>query len=420
MEPQHFDTFARTFAAGLTRRTMLRRTARAALASPLGMAGITAARADGNDKDKKDKDKDRDKDRDQGQETSTITVTAPGGDASAAAQTVVGTNNQVCAGDCTQTSQQVVDTSINQAVLAGSPTSTLRPPTYLIDLSCAFDAPSYRTVCTGTSQGQEGAPLVQKIGLPRDSFCAVVLSAVSEPERRQTVSRPAPASGSNVASAGNGGVANADASGGSVTIGDVRGNNDIAIDASGGTANANAAGGSNNVAIAGGNQTTQEVIEQIVAPSTITVELEGNVVPGKLTTYWLDTEAGRRPAAGPTLVQVADQSTETGIITIDTWTCPTSQPDTSFDWFGKCTSPATTMQFSLYPEAGGTTPLATGSPDDQGRVRFANLPPGTYQVRPEGASWCHAESDHVDANGNVIVESQTESHVWTFVCSGGS
>lgn len=421
MDMHTFDTLARSFASGLSRRSMLGRTARAALVSPLALTEM-AAHADGNNK-KKDKDKDRDKDKGQnqgqGQAGGPITVSAPGGDAAASAQTVVQTNNQVCAGNCDQSNQQVVDNSLNQAVLAGSPTAALRPPTYWIDLSCNFDAPSYRTVCSGAAQGQEGAPLVRKINLPRDRFCAVVLRTDSQPERRETVQSQAPVSSSNnTANAGNGGVANASADGGSVTIGDVQGSNDIAIDASGGNANADASGGDNNVAIAG-SQTTQQAVQQIVEPSTLTIELEGNVVPGRPTTYWLDTEAGRRPAAGPSLMQVADQTVETGAIIVDTWTCPTGQPVDAYDWFGQCTSPATGMQFGLYP-VGGSTALATGSPDEQGRVRFANLPQGTYEIRPEGTVWCHAESDHVDANGNVIVEPQIESHVWSFVCGGGS
>ena len=375
MDTQTFDTLARSLASGLSRRSMLGRSARAALASPLALTGVAVAQADGNNK-KKDKDKDRNKDKGQGQVGGPITVNAPGGDAAASAQTVVQNTNQVCAGNCDQNSQQVVDNSLNQAVLAGSPTMAVRPPTYWLDLSCTFDAPAYRTTCTGQTQGQEGAPLVQKINLPRDGFCAVVIRTDSKPERRETVQNQAPVSSSNnVANAGNGGVANANANGGSVTIGDVQGSNDIAIDASGGTANADASGGNNNTAIAG-SQTTQQTLQQVVEPSTITIELEGNVVPGKPTTYWLDTDAGRRPAAGPSLLQVADQGVDTGTIIVDTWTCPTSQPTDTFDWFGQCTTPAAGMQFGLY-QVGGSSALTTGTPDEQGRVRFANLPQGT-------------------------------------------
>src|SRR3712207_4012985 len=102
-----FDTLTRTLADSHSRRAMLWRTARTALVSPLAMAGMATALADGNDKDRdrdKDKDKNREKDRGQGQGqgqgSGQISVSAPGGEAAASAQTVVQTNNQVCAGDC--------------------------------------------------------------------------------------------------------------------------------------------------------------------------------------------------------------------------------------------------------------------------------------------------------------------------------
>ncbi len=421
MDLHIFDSLARSLATEGSRRSLLRRAFGSMVAAPTGLVGVSAAQADGKDKDK-DRDKDRNKDKENNRGDSPddgqIVVSAPGGVTGAEAnQTVVQTNNQVCAGDCTQTNQQVVDTSVNQSVIAGSAELFDRPPTYWVDMRCSFDAPAYRTTCTGTGRGQDGAPLVHKIGLPRDGFCAVVIDEESRPEKRETIRRTVPLATGGEANAGTGGVANADASGGSVIVGDVRGNNDIAIDASGGTANADASGGDNNVAIAGGGRTTEEVIEQVVEPSSVTLTLEGNVAPGKATTYWLETDAGRRPATGPALVQVADDSSDTGAIIVETWDCGIGQPQPAFDWFGQCTTPAA-MTFGLYPESGGT-PLATQDADAQGRVRFANLPPGTYQVRPEGKAWCYAESDRVDANGNVIVEAQTESHVWSFVCSGG-
>ena len=218
-------------------------------------------------------------------------------------------------------------------------------------------------------------------------------------------------------------MANADASGGSVTVGDVSGDdNDIAIDASGGTASADASGGDNNVAIAGGGQ-VGDAATQLVELSTLSLELEGNVVPGKLTTYWVDTDTGRRPASGPALVQVAEASDNTGAIIAEAKMCSIPQPQQGFDWFGQCTAPVTGMSFSLYPESGAATPLATSDTNAQGRARFGNLPPGTYQLKPEGALgsesmiWCYAESDRVDANGNIIVEADAESHVWSFTCN---
>jgi hypothetical protein len=331
----------------------------------------------------------------------------------------VQTNNQVCAGDCDQTNQQIVDTSVQQAVLAGSPELFGVLPTYRVDLQCSYDGPAYRTTCTGIGVGPEGAPLVHDIELPRDGFCATVIDRTTRPERRETIRRTVPMTTSGNASAGNGGVANASADGGSVSIGDVRGNNDIAIDASGGTANADASGGDNNVAVVGGGRTTEEIVEQVVEPSTITLTLEGNVVPGKTTTYWLQTDAGRRPASGPALFQVADETTDTGAIMVEAWTCGIGAAQQGFDWFGQCTTPAS-MGLDLFTTSGDGPPLASSTTDAQGRARFANLPPGTYEVRPTGPIWCYAESDRVDANGQVMVEAQRESHVWSFVCNGGS
>jgi hypothetical protein len=51
MDTHDFDGFARRLAAGLSRRTMLRQSARAALTSPLTLAGMTSVLADGKDKD---------------------------------------------------------------------------------------------------------------------------------------------------------------------------------------------------------------------------------------------------------------------------------------------------------------------------------------------------------------------------------
>jgi hypothetical protein len=115
---------------------------------------------------------------------------------------------------------------------------------------------------------------------------------------------------------------------------------------------------------------------------------------------------------------VADDTSDTGTIIVEAWACGIGQAQEGFDWFGQCTTPASGISFSLYPQGGETAPLATGTPDAQGRVRFANLAPGAYEVHPEGIPWCYAESDRVDASGNVLVEAGVESHVWSFVCDG--
>jgi hypothetical protein len=423
MDYPDFDQLARTMTTGASRRSVLRRVVASAIASPMGFLGVASARADGNDNNDKKKDKRRNKDK--GGDNTAVSVNASGGVATSASQsnqTVVNANNQVCAGNCAQTNQQVVTMDTTQTTLAGSQEFFGTPPTYWIDVVCNFDAPLYRTICDCTGRGVTGAPAVRKITIPPTDICAFVISEETRvvQERERTGGGGGEAGGGQ-ANAGNGGVANADASGGSVTVGDVRGDDvNVAIDASGGTASADASGGDNNVAIAGGGQVDNDTA-QVVELSTLTLELEGKVVPGRQTTYWVDTDIGRRPASGPALVQVAEETENSGAIIAEAKMC--SIPQQGFDWFGQCTAPVTGMRFSLYPESGASTPLATTDTNAQGRARFGNLPPGTYQLKPEGALgsesmiWCYAESDRVDANGNIIVEADAESHVWSFTCN---
>jgi hypothetical protein len=427
MDYPDFDHFARTMTTGASRRSVLRRVVASAITSPIGFFGIASARADGSPDDKnKDKKKDKGRNNDKGGDNNGVSVNASGGVATSSSQsnqTVVNANNQVCAGNCAQTNQQVVTMDTTQTTLAGSQEFFGTPPTYWIDVVCNFDAPLYRTICDCTGHGAAGAPAVRKITIPPADICAFLISEETSvvQEREKTRGGGGEVSGGQ-ANAGNGGVANADASGGSVTVGDISGNDaNVAIDASGGTASADASGGDNNVAIVG-NQAGDDAT-QLVELSKLTLELEGNVVPGRPTTYWVDTDIGRRPASGPALVQVAEETESTGAIIAEAKVCSIPQPQQGFDWFGQCTDPVTGMSFSLYPESGGSTPLATSDTNAQGRARFGNLPAGTYQLKPEGSLgsesmiWCYAESDRVDANGNIIVEADAESHVWSFTCN---
>ena len=73
---------------------------------------------------------------------------------------------------------------------------------------------------------------------------------------------------------------------------------------------------------------------------------------------------------------------------------------------------------SAPPDSSPTGPLASMATNAQGRAHLGALTPGTYQLQPEGTIWCYAESDRVDENGNILVESGLESHVWSFVCGG--
>jgi hypothetical protein len=439
MEHDHFDRLVRAMAAGVSRRSVLRRAAGSALTSPLGLFGISAAAAQGNsDKNKEKKDKkEKGNQGNQGDEGGPgnsgcrgeghpcegnqdccaglvcpeAKGTTPPGNARRCtkAETVVTTQTEVCTDNCPQTNQQAV--LVENRELFGT------PPTYWIDVACNFDAAKYQTICDCVAFGAPQAPPVRKITIPPADICAFVITEEQRAAGAQRTGSSEATGGE--ANAGTGGVANADASGGSVTVGDVEGDNtDIAIDASGGTASADASGGNNNVAIAGGGQTGDNAA-QAVELSTLTLTLEGNVAPGKLATYWVDTDAGRRPAQGPALVQVDEAPADTGAIVAEARTCPIAEPQPGYDWFGQCTTPAVDMQFSLSAANGGDGSLpASLATNAQGRARFGELAAGTYQLQPEGTIWCYAESDRVDENGNILVEAGLESHVWSFVCGG--
>lgn len=450
MEYREFDQFVRHLANGASRRSVLRRAAGSAIAAPITLLSMRAAAADGKDKNK-EKNKDQGNPGGQAQGApacrdvghpcvgvgneccdglqcvasgpgATLRCTAPTGGVSTTQTTqTVQTNNQVCAGNCAQTNQQAVGVQTTQTVLTQGAQFLAKAPSYWVGVDCAFDAPAYRTVCTCTGFGSEGAPRVRKITLPAADICAYVISeeTKAEGERPRNVTNVA---GGGEANAGTGGVANADASGGTISIGDVKGDNTaINADASGGTASADASGGNNNVAIAGGGQARNTNAAQNVDLSKLTLTLEGHVVPGRQTTYWVDTDEGRRPANGPALVQVADETPNVGEILVEARACDIPEAEPGFDWFGQCKAPGTDQKFSLLSE-GGTTPLATSDTNAQGRARFGNLAPGTYQLKPEGTAWCYAESDNVDANGNIVVEADVESHIWSFTCRslGGS
>ena len=186
---------------GSVRRSVLRRVVASAITSPMGFLGVASARADGNDNNK-NKKKDRG-DKDKGGANNNVSVNAPGGvpqtSSSQSTQTVVNANNQVCAGNCAQTNQQVVTMDTTQTTLAGSRQQFFgTPPTYWIDAVCNFDAPHYRTICDCTARGAAGAPPVRQ---DNDRACGTVsrdseeTSVVQGTEKTQGSGAVRPAAG---------------------------------------------------------------------------------------------------------------------------------------------------------------------------------------------------------------------------------
>ncbi len=109
----------------------------------------------------------------------------------------------------------------------------------------------------------------------------------------------------------------------------------------------------------------------------------------------------------------------TGAITVYKYACPITAPPTTFDWYGRCDPQGQGIQFNLSAWDGNRfLPVTTGTTDGDGILRFTRLQPGAYDLEEVDATWCHAESDSVNARGEVVVEAGERSSVWIFNCVG--
>ncbi|MDF3040875.1 MAG: LPXTG-motif cell wall anchor domain protein, partial [Thermomicrobiales bacterium] len=114
-----------------------------------------------------------------------------------------------------------------------------------------------------------------------------------------------------------------------------------------------------------------------------------------------------------------DLAGDTGAITVYKYACPITVPPAGFDWYGRCDPQGQGVQFSLSVWDGSRyVPVVTGETDGDGILRFTRLQPGTYDLQEVDATWCHAESDIVDAQGQVVVAAGERASVWIFNCVG--
>jgi hypothetical protein len=154
--------------------------------------------------------------------------------------------------------------------------------------------------------------------------------------------------------------------------------------------------------------------------ASLTLVLAGQVITSGTATYWCTTDAGVVPATGPGLSRVQDDlSNSVGSIEVQVAACDIATPPDGFDWHGTCIRRAAGTAFALAAWDGATaTPQATGTTTKEGRLSFSRLKPGTYQLTQTDANWCHAESDGVDAQGNIVVKAGQRVTVWIFDCVG--
>jgi hypothetical protein len=109
----------------------------------------------------------------------------------------------------------------------------------------------------------------------------------------------------------------------------------------------------------------------------------------------------------------------TGTIVVEKYGCalPAVKRPANFDWFANCSPQTTGVRFTISKLVDGQyVPTLAGVTDVNGQLKFGNLGPGTYKLQEVGADWCHAESDAVNAQGDVVVQVGKRSTVWIFNC----
>lgn len=112
-------------------------------------------------------------------------------------------------------------------------------------------------------------------------------------------------------------------------------------------------------------------------------------------------------------------SKTTGEIKVVKYACdlPGNKRPANFDWFANCPVEGDGVKFTLSVQQGGKfVPKFTGITNADGILNFSNLKPGTYQLKEVGGDWCHAESDNVNPQGNLIVTAGKRTSVWIFNC----
>jgi hypothetical protein len=164
--------------------------------------------------------------------------------------------------------------------------------------------------------------------------------------------------------------------------------------------------------------------------------LSGEVTTGGSATYWIKAASAIYPVRGPGFDCDQDQpaaapkanatttppqltpevSDSTGAILVRAFDCPIETAQAEYDWHGLCDPAAGGLRYRLMRlDSGSSDGLAT-STSPAGEARFGMLQPGTYELTQVDGDWCHAQSDAVDADGNLIVSAGERTTVWIFIC----
>jgi hypothetical protein len=157
---------------------------------------------------------------------------------------------------------------------------------------------------------------------------------------------------------------------------------------------------------------------------TVTLIFAGRVRTSGEATYRVTTPNGQFPAKGPGLqcgetsnvAAPTDMSATAGAVRVIANDCPAGVDPQSADWYATCATASSGVTFRLLENGVSSDSAKTGATDESGNLSFDNLPAGTYHLLEDDGNWCHAESDSVDANGDVVVRNNERSTVWIFHC----
>lgn len=248
---------------------------------------------------------------------------------------------------------------------------------YTVLVTCEFDDANDRSVCAFTAQGPKGKDKVKQFVVPGDVICTTVLEG-----RAEIIDLDAETSFSGFLSENN--------------------------------------------------------------KTDLTLILDGEVTVGEdEATYWFEADKAVFPAQGesldcgratnqpaststavpettpgsklPPITLTPSVSDSTGEILVRTQACPVAAPADDYDWFGECGATVAEQRFQLAGMV-DTTVKVTAATDTGGQARFGNLDPGTYKLTLNGGDWCHAESDAVDDQGQLVVSAGERATVWIFTC----
>jgi hypothetical protein len=159
--------------------------------------------------------------------------------------------------------------------------------------------------------------------------------------------------------------------------------------------------------------------------AVVTVEFDGEVTTAATATYWCETDRGALvPVIGPGLrcaesveATATGVSNLTGAVVVHAYTCEATSPGADVAWFDACQTPTTQATFQLVlSDSENPGAAVTQTTNADGTCRFGDLPPGVYHLEQKLGEWCHAESDSVDDQGNIVVTAAEVATVWIFAC----